>query len=746
METIHGYIDHIIFHNADNGYTVLNFIYEGEELTCVGNLGQVSPGENLELHGEFVSHPTYGEQFRIDSFQETAPESAEAIERYLGSGAVKGIGPALAARIVKKFKADALRIMEEEPERLTEIKGISERKAMEIAEQLTERKDLRQAILFLQQYGIPLTLATKIFQAYGNETYSILKNNPYRLSEDIRGIGFKTADEIASKAGIRADSDFRVRSGIIYVLTQASAEGHTCLPKEELLQRSVELLHVNADLVEKSSMDLAMERKIVFHESDGLTYAYHAPFYHMELHVAAMLKKLDIRYPVPDELLADRINRIEKETGIMLAPEQAEAVRSAARNGLFILTGGPGTGKTTTINAIIRYFEAEGLDLFLAAPTGRAAKRMSEMTGFEARTIHRLLEVNGGVSEDNPVSYFERNELNPLETDAIIIDEVSMVDLPLMHALLKAVLAGTRLILVGDVHQLPSVGPGCVLKDLIASDCFHVVALKHIFRQAAQSDIILNAHAINEGTAVVPDNKSKDFFFLKRYEADKIINVTLQLIQQKLPSYVEADPYEIQVLTPMRKGLLGSIRLNTILQGFLNPESSEKKEIPHGDGVLREGDKVMQTKNNYQLTWEIRSRYNLVAESGEGVFNGDLGTVLEINHFSETVTVAFDEGRIVSYPNKLLDDLELAYAMTIHKSQGSEYPAVIIPLMSGPRLLYNRNLLYTAVTRAKKCVVLVGDEHVFCDMIDNTLEQKRYSGLCDRIKEQSALPSSLQIP
>lgn len=746
METIHGYIDHIIFHNPDTGYTVMNFICEGEEVTCVGNLGQVSPGENLKMDGEFVFHPSYGEQFRVEHFQETAPESAEAIERYLGSGAVRGIGPALAARIVKKFKSDALRIMEEEPERLTEIKGISERKAVEIAEQLTERKDLRQVILFLQQYGIPLTLATKIFQSYGNETYSIVKNNPYRMCDDIRGIGFKTADEIAAKTGIRIDSDFRVRSGILYVLTQSSSEGHTCLPREELYRRAAELLHVPDDLIKKICMDLAMDRKIVFRDRADTTYVYHASFYHMELHVAAMLKKLDVRYPVPDELLADRISRIEKETGIMLAPEQAEAVRSAARNGLFILTGGPGTGKTTTINALIRYFETEGLDLYLAAPTGRAAKRMSEMTGFEARTIHRLLEVNGGISEDNPVSYFEKNEMNPLETDAIIIDEVSMVDLPLMHALLKAILAGTRLILVGDVHQLPSVGPGSVLKDLIRSESFHVVALEHIFRQAAQSDIILNAHAINEGTAVVPDNKSRDFFFLKRYDADRIINVTLQLISQKLPPYVEADPLDIQVLTPMRKGLLGSIRLNTILQNALNPKNSEKKEIPHGDGVLREGDKVMQTKNNYQLTWEIRSRYNLVAESGDGVFNGDIGIIQEINTFSETVTVVFDEGRTVVYPNKLLDDLDLAYAMTIHKSQGSEYPAVIIPLLSGPRLLYNRNLLYTAVTRARKCVVLVGDEHVFCDMIDNTMEQKRYSGLSDRIREQSDSPSSLQIP
>lgn len=734
MEVIKGYIDHIIFHNEENGYTVMSFIADEEEITCVGSLARAAAGENLELTGEFISHPTYGEQFKIERAAETEPEDEVAIERYLGSGAIKGIGAALAGRIVKKFGTDTFRIMEEEPERLAEIKGISERKAMEISDQITEKRDLRQAMIFLQQYGIGMNLAGKIYQAYGQEIYGILKTNPYRLAEDVSGIGFKIADEIAKKSGIRADSDFRVRSGILYTLTQASGEGHTYLPKEELTERAADLLAVDSEIIEKNYMDLAIDRKIIFRESEGITQIYTAAFWHMEQNVAAMLTGLDIAYDVPDEALATRINGIEREIGMMLAPEQAEAVRSAAKNGLFILTGGPGTGKTTTINAIIRYFEEEGFDILLAAPTGRAAKRMSEMTGFEAKTIHRLLEVSGGVSDENATSYFERNETNPLETDVIIIDEMSMVDLSLMHSLLKAILAGTRLILVGDVHQLPSVGAGSVLKDLIKSGRFHVVELKHIFRQATQSDIILNAHAINEGGTVTLDNKSRDFFFLKRYDADHILRVVLQLIQEKLPGYVDATPYDIQVLTPMRKGLLGAIRLNTILQRYLNPESPEKKEIEHRDGFLREGDKVMQTKNNYQLTWEIRSKYGIAIENGTGVFNGDLGIIERINEFNETVTVTFDEGRRVDYPFKDLDELELAYATTIHKSQGSEYPAVVIPLLSGPRLLYNRNLLYTAVTRARKCVVLVGDEKVFFEMIENNTEQKRYSGLCEKLR------------
>lgn len=738
MEAIKGYIDHIIFHNEENGYTVMTFIADEEEITCVGVVRSASPGEPLELTGEYVSHPTYGEQFRIESCRETEPEDAAAIERYLGSGAIRGIGAALAARIVKRFGADTFRIMEEEPERLAEVKGISERKAMEISDQVTERRDLRQAMLFLQQYGISLTMASRIYGTYGQEIYQILKTNPYRLAEDVSGIGFKIADEIAGKIGIRTDSDFRVRSGILYCLSCATSEGHTYLPKEELKSRASDILGVDISVIEKNFMDLAMEHKIVFRELENDTAIYSSAFYHKELAVAAMLTRLDIGYSVSDSDLAARIAAIEKEVGYMLAPEQAEAVRQAARNGLFVLTGGPGTGKTTTINAIIRYFEAEGLDIFLAAPTGRAAKRMSEMTGFEARTIHRMLEVNGGPSavegESGP-AFFERNEKNPLETDVVIIDEMSMVDISLMHSLLSAIVAGTRLILVGDINQLPSVGPGSVLRDIIGSGRFHVETLQHIFRQAEESDIVMNAHAINEGAEISLDNQSRDFFFLKRYDADHIIRVLLTLIQDKLPSYVESDPFDIQVLTPMRKGLLGAGRLNAILQKYLNPESPDKKEVSHGDGVLREGDKVMETRNNYQIPWEIRSRKNFLIESGTGIFNGDLGIIRRINEYLETVTVEFDEGRMVDFPYKDLPELELAYATTIHKAQGSEYPAVLIPLLPGPSLLYNRNLLYTAVTRAKKCVVLVGDEKTFFGMIENTTEQKRYSGLRDRIRE-----------
>ncbi len=739
METIKGYINHIIFYNEENGYTVLNFITDGEELTCVGTLHGASPGQPLLLTGEYISHPTYGDQFRIEKSQETEPEDIEAIERYLGSGAIKGIGAALAGRIVKRFGKDTFRIMEEEPERLAEVKGISERKAMEISDQVTERRDLRQAMLFLQQYGISLTLATKIYAAYGQEIYQILKTNPYRLAEDVSGIGFKIADEIAGRIGIRMDSDFRIRSGIVYILSAAMSEGHTYLPKELLKERTSELLGVDTSLVEKNFMDLAMEHKIVFREKEEDTAIYSAYLYHKELAVATMLRRLDIGYDVPDSELAVRISAIEKELGYMLAPEQAEAIRMAARNGLFVLTGGPGTGKTTTINAIIRYFEAEGLDIFLAAPTGRAAKRMSEMTGFEARTIHRMLEVNGGSaldqSNDGGMAYFERNEKNPLETDVIIIDEMSMVDISLMHSLLSAIMEGTRLILVGDMNQLPSVGPGSVLRDIIGSGKFHVETLRRIFRQAEESDIVMSAHAINAGAEITLDNQSRDFFFLKRYDADHIIRVLLTLIKEKLPGYVDAEPFDIQVLTPMRKGLLGAVRLNTILQSYLNPGSTDKKEIATGEGVLREGDKVMQTRNNYQIPWEIRSEKNFLIESGTGVFNGDLGIIRRINPFLETVTVEFDEKRTVDFPYKDLGELELAYATTIHKAQGSEYPAVLIPLLPGPKLLYNRNLLYTAVTRAKKCVVLVGDEKTFYNMIENTTEQERYSGLIDRIRE-----------
>ena len=733
MEKITGYVDHIVYRNAENGYTVLVLICEEEELTCVGTFSDIVEGENIEATGEYTEHAVYGRQFKVVSFEEKAPEDEIAIERYLGSGAIKGIGIALAARIVRRFKKDTFRIIEDEPERLAEVKGISERKAMEIAEQVNAKRDLRQAMIFLQQYGINTTLAVKIYNTYGQRIYSVLKENPYQMAEDIAGVGFKTADEIASRAGIRTDSDFRIRSGILYALQQASGEGHTFLPMEELTQRTAVLLEIDGEHIEKHYMNLALDRKLVMRQKEDVTQIYSSSFFYMEANSATMLKRLNVSYKVSDEQIESRIKRIEKQTGMELDIQQVNAVKEAVRNGLFILTGGPGTGKTTTINTIIRYFEMEGLDIFLAAPTGRAAKRMSETTGFEARTIHRMLEVNGGPEGNGG---FERNEKNPLETDVIIIDEMSMVDITLLYALLKAIVAGTRLIFVGDVNQLPSVGPGSVLKDMIESGQFPMVSLNKIFRQASTSDIIVNAHKINKGEEVVLDTKSMDFFFLKRYEADKIIQVTLQLIKQKLPKFVDATEYDIQVLTPTRKGLLGVERLNSILQMYLNPESPKKKEKEYGGIIFREGDKVMQVKNNYQLEWEIRSKYGLCIDKGMGIFNGDMGIIEEINFYAETLRVSFDEGKIVEYPFKLLEELELAYAITIHKSQGSEYPAVVIPLFAGPRMLMNRNLLYTAVTRAKKCVTIVGDDAVFNTMIENTSQLKRYSGLYDRLMEE----------
>lgn len=733
LEKLAGYVEHIIYRNTDNGYTVLNLVSGEEEITCVGIFSAIAEGENIEASGEYTDHPTYGRQFKVDAFEEKAPEDEEAIERYLGSGAIKGVGLALAARIVRRFKEDTFRIIEEEPERLAEIKGISERKAMEIADQVNEKRDLRQAMIFLQQYGITMNLAVKVYQAYGQEVYGIIKENPYRLADDIEGVGFRTADEIAARVGIRMDSDFRIRSGILYVLLQASGEGHTYLPEGELTARTKQLLEVDEGQIEKQYMDLAIERKIIMKQfGDGQTQIYAASFYYMEANTATMLKQLNVNYDVPDIEIEQRIRNIEKQTGMELDEHQVTAVKEAVRNGLLIITGGPGTGKTTTINTIIKYFELEGMDIFLAAPTGRAAKRMSETTGFEARTVHRMLELNGGMDGK---AGFERNEQNPLETDVVIVDEMSMVDITLMHSLLKAVAVGTRLILVGDVNQLPSVGPGSVLRDIIQSHECNVVMLTKIFRQASTSDIIVNAHKINHGEKVTLDNKSMDFFFLKRYDADVIINVMLQLVKQKLPKFVDATPYDIQILTPMRKGLLGVERLNGILQQYMNPPSQQKREKEHGDAIFREGDKIMQTRNNYQLEWEIRTKFGLSVDKGTGVFNGDMGIIREINDFAETMTVEFDEGRMVEYPYKLLDELELAYAITIHKSQGSEYPAVVIPLLSGPAMLMNRNLLYTAVTRARKCVTLVGNEATFAQMVLNTSQQKRYSGLCDRLRE-----------
>ena len=758
-ETLSGYVEHIIFRNEENGYTVLNLVSDSVETTCVGIFSAISEGESIEARGVWSVHPTYGEQFKVSSFSVTMPEDVISMERYLASGAIKGIGAALATRIVKKFGDQTFRIIEEEPERLAEVKGISDRKAREIAVQMVEKRDMRNAMLFLQQYGISMALSIKIYQAYGQELYGIISKNPYKIADDIPGVGFKTADEIAQQVGIRMDSEFRICSGIIYILQQASLQGHTCLPQEILTRNTAHLLGVEPEDVEKQYMDMMIDRRLIRQERDGVIYVYAAVFYHMESNVAFLLSQLHAEHNVPDEQIEERIRLIEQQMSreaertarlqrgmremkgaadpstddgqIRLDAAQIEAVKASVKNGLVVITGGPGTGKTTTINTIIRYFEEAGLDILLAAPTGRAAKRMSETTGYEAQTIHRMLEVSGDVEND---AGFDRNEDYPLEADVIIIDEMSMVDLSLMNALLKAIVPGTRLILVGDVNQLPSVGAGRVLADIIDSGVCKTVKLTHIFRQAAQSDIIVNAHRINAGEQVTLDNKSKDFFFLKRMDANVIISICIQLIKEKLPPYTNSKPFDIQLMTPMRKGALGVERFNVILQEYLNPPEPTKAEIEHGANRFREGDKVMQIKNNYQMEWKVLSRYGIPVESGTGVFNGDMGIIRSIDAFTEIVTVEYEEKRMAEYTFSQLDELELAYAITIHKAQGSEYPAVVIPLLTGPQPLMSRNLLYTAVTRARHCVVLVGDDQTFARMIENDREQARYSGLLAQLQ------------
>ena len=749
MATVTGYVEKIKYRNEENGYSVLTVSDGREEYVLVGTFPYITEGEHLEATGRMVEHSIYGEQLAVESYEIKAPEDTLAIERYLGSGAIKGIGAALAKRIVKKFKADTFRIMEEEPERLSEIKGISERMAMDISAQVEEKRDLRQAMLFLQQYGITMNLAVKIYRHYGQRMYSVIQENPYQLADDIQGVGFKIADDIASRVGIFTDSDYRIKSGLFYTLLQAVGNGHTYLPEEELFNNASELLHVAPEHIEKHLMDLQMEQKLVIKEKDEKRIVYPAQFYYMELNTARMLHDLNIKATVPEEKIRERLASIAKGEKLELDVLQEQAVAEAVNSGLLILTGGPGTGKTTTINTIIRYFEQEDMVILLAAPTGRAAKRMAEATGYEARTIHRLLELTGapamanganGKSAEDGVSriegmHFERNEENPLDADVVIIDEMSMVDISLMHALLKAVNVGTRLILVGDVNQLPSVGPGNVLRDMIASGKFPVVKLTKIFRQAAQSDIVMNAHRINAGERVPLEKRSRDFLFIRRDNPSDVIKDMIVLVKDKLPNYVNASVSDIQIMTPMRKGVLGVEQLNRILQETFNPPAAGRPEKESGGTIFRVGDKVMQIKNNYQLEWEIRNRYGIPVDKGEGVFNGDTGIIRQVNTFAETLEVEFDEGRMVEYSFKQLEELELAYAITIHKSQGSEYPAVVIPVYSGPRMLMTRNLIYTAVTRARKCVCLVGSPEMFQFMVNNETEQKRYSGLRDRILE-----------
>lgn len=744
METIKGFVDHIIFQNADNGYTVLELVGEDGEMILVGMMKGITQGETIQVEGGYIEHPVYGSQFKVATYKTIMPEDSASIERYLASGAIKGVGAALAARIVKKFGEDTFRIMEEEPERLIEIKGISERIAREISAQMDEKRDMRKAFLYLQQFGISNTLAVKIYNTYGERLFGVMQENPYKLAEDIDGVGFKVADEIASKIGIHTDSDYRIRSGILYVLLQASAEGHLYLPVGLLLHRAQELLGVEQCYIEPQIGNLAMDKKVVVKKVQGAEEAqvFAASYYYMELNCARMLANLNIPVEGDGELvpaweaqIKKRIGAITEAAELELDELQEKAVLECVKNGVFILSGGPGTGKTTTINTIIRYFEAERMDIFLAAPTGRAAKRMTEATGYEARTIHRMLELNGVMNDGARNVRFERNEENPLEADVIIIDEMSMVDINLLQALLRAIMPGTRLVLVGDVDQLPSVGPGQVLKDIMASNAFPMVVLKKIFRQAQESDIVVNAHKINNGEMLELNNKSRDFFFLERNDINVMYKHMVQLITEKLPKYVGSEVHEIQVLTPMRKGSLGVETLNQILQKYMNPSGPDKKEHVVGETVFREGDKVMQTKNNYELEWEIVSRYGIPIDKGLGIFNGDMGRIVQINEYAGNLIVEYDEHRRVTYPFAQIEELELAYAITIHKSQGSEYAAVIMPLLSGPRMLFNRNLLYTGVTRAKSCVTILGSREIIGQMINNTDVNSRYTALTDRIRE-----------
>ena len=731
-------MEHIVY-QSENGYTVFHMVSEGDEITCVGTLKGLTVGETIEAEGEGITHPVYGAQFKINTYKVIPPEDAESMRRYLASGAIKGIGAALADRIIKRFGADTFRIMEEEPERLVEIKGISERIAREISAQMEEKKELRSALVYLQQFGISNTLAVKIYQTYQDKLYQVLQTNPYRLAEDVHGIGFKLADEIAGRIGIHTDSDYRISSGILYVLLQALQEGHVYLPMELLLNRGEQLLGVSKEAIEPVLMNMMMDKKLVIKQVEEERMVYASKYYYMELNCARMLHELNtaVEYVAPAKearILRD-IDLLADQLGIVLDELQTRAVVESVKNGLFILSGGPGTGKTTTINMMIKYFEKQGLDILLGAPTGRAAKRMTEATGYEARTIHRMLELNGALEEDSRGARFERNMENPLEADVVIIDEMSMVDIHLFQALLQAVSSGTRLILVGDVDQLPSVGPGQILRDIMQSECFPMVVLDRIFRQAATSDIIVNAHRINKGLTFSLDNKSRDFFFLERSDVNVIYKHMIQLIKEKLPGYVNADSMDIQVLTPMRKGSLGVEQLNQILQQYLNPPLPSKKEHQAGSILFREGDKVMQIRNNYQLEWEVVSRYNIPIDRGMGVFNGDVGRIVEIRQHAEQLVVEFEEGKKVTYPFSGLEELELAYAITIHKSQGSEYPAIIMPLLTGPRMLFNRNLLYTGVTRARNCVTILGSREVLDDMIANSSQHKRYTSLHLRIRE-----------
>lgn len=742
METLKVYVKRISYRSEDTGFTVMIVEVEGVEKYAVGTFPQIDEGMHLEVKGEWVEHPMYGKQFSVKEHTELPFEDSLSIERYLGSGAIKGVGPALARRICAKFEEDTLRIIEEEPERLAEVRGISKQSARRISTQLEEKKETRNALMYLQKFGISNTVALKIYRFYGDRIYGIMEENPYQLAEDIEGIGFRKADEIASKSGLRIDAEFRIRSGITYALLRASMSGHVYMTEDLLVKSTMHLLGVSEEEVTPHIMNLYMDKKIVIKEWEGNRCIYAPNLYYAELNSARMILDLNEIESLSQTQIEEREEKIERiiskdeDNGSYILDEvQKKAIRDSIYHGVLLITGGPGTGKTTIINSIIKYYLGEGLDVFLAAPTGRAAKRMEQATGYEARTIHRMLEVAGGELESGKRTYFGRDEENPLEADVIIVDEVSMMDLFLFYALLKAIPPGTKLILVGDIDQLPSVGPGQVLRDLIESGFLPVSSLKKIYRQGEKSLIVRNAHRINEGEEIITEKDAQDFFLMSRNHSSSIQKDMANLIRKNLPEYYHVEPFDVQVLTPMRDGELGVNRLNVLLQEALNPKEKNKYEVVLDQRIIREGDKVMQIKNNYQIEWEIQGNYKIPIDKGTGVYNGDMGVVVEVNDYARQVTVEYEEHKRVIYPYFQLDQLELAYAITIHKSQGSEYPVVIIPILGGPQNLFCRNLLYTGVTRARECLLLMGNREAVNQMIDNSKVKERYTSLSLQMKE-----------
>lgn len=732
MERIEGIVEDVIYRNEENGYTVLSVVTDDEDITVVGMMFGVTVGEHILAEGEFISHNVYGKQLQISHIETSIPNESEAIERYLGSGAVKGIGPSLAKKIVERFEEETFYTIENEPEKLVEIKGISVKKAQSISAVFYEQRNMRQVVIFLQEYGISLTYAVKIYNKYKERTFDVIKKNPYILAEEVQGISFRMVDDIAEKIGIDRNSEFRATAAITHTLNRSTMNGHTFLEASRLKQLTSELLMTGVTDYDYLFMKLQLNGQIVIEDIEDRTCVFLSSYDMMEKFIATKLFELTQTVLDRHEFTDKEVNKIESEMGITFAENQRESIIQAMSCGTLVITGGPGTGKTTTLNAIIRLYEEGDKEVLLAAPTGRAAKRMSEATGKAAKTIHRLLEIGGAEGRQR----FERNEDYPLEGDVIVIDETSMMDTFLTYHLLKAVVAGTRLILVGDQDQLPSVGPGNILKDIIHSGHINIVKLDRIFRQAGESHIVVNAHRINAGEMIDLKNNKSDFFFVKRHDPRKVISEIITLIKTRLPKFAELDGSDgIQILTPTRKGILGVDNLNKELQSSLNKMSKDKTEKVYRDRLFREGDKVMQIKNNYNLNWRIISEYGFTTDEGVGVFNGDVGKIVEINLYTEKIKVIFDDERMVYYDFKSLDELDLAYAVTIHKSQGSEYPIVIMPMFKGPTMLLNRNLLYTGITRAKRYVVLVGDEQVVAQMIHNQRELLRNSALKQRILE-----------